>query len=88
MMLWMRRFRAARVAAAAQVALIVWGWALAQYPYLIWGHVTIQSSSAPRQVLVLLLQVVAIGAVILLPALSYLFSLFGPRHVHTGTNHK
>jgi cytochrome d ubiquinol oxidase subunit II len=88
MMLWMRRFRAARVAAAAQVALIVWGWALAQYPYLIWGHVTIQSSSAPRQVLVLLLQVVAIGAVILLPALSYLFSLFGPRHAHTGTNHK
>ena len=32
--LWRRRFRLARVAAAAQVSLILWGWALAQYPYL------------------------------------------------------
>ncbi|MGH7606049.1 MAG: cytochrome d ubiquinol oxidase subunit II, partial [Gemmatimonadales bacterium] len=33
--LWWRRYRIARVAAAAQVALIVWGWGLAQYPYLV-----------------------------------------------------
>src|SRR6266850_2496720 len=88
MMLWTGHFRAARAAAATQVALIVWGWALAQYPYLIWGHVTIQSSSAPRPVLVLLLQVVATGAVVLLPALAYLFSIFGPGQVQKWPNQK
>lgn len=76
--LWTRRFWWARVAAAVQVALIVWGWALAQYPYLIRPAVTIESSAAPRPVLVLLLQVLLLGAVVLVPSLLYLFSLFGP----------
>jgi cytochrome d ubiquinol oxidase subunit II len=76
--LWARRYWWARPAAAAQVALIVWGWALAQYPYLIRPDVTIASSAAPRPVLVLLLQVLVLGAIVLIPSLLYLFHVFAP----------
>jgi cytochrome bd ubiquinol oxidase subunit II len=33
--LWTRHYQRARIAAAAQVALIVFGWGIAQYPYLV-----------------------------------------------------
>ena len=52
--LWSRRFRLARVAAAAQVSLILWGWALAQYPYLVPPDLTIRAAAAPRITLVLI----------------------------------
>lgn len=78
-LLWTRRFWWARAAAAAQVACIVWGWALAQYPYLIRTSHTIADSAAPRVVLVVLLQILALGAIVLLPSLAYLFRVFAPR---------
>ena len=34
--LWRRRYRLARVAAAGQVSPILWGWALALFPSLIY----------------------------------------------------
>jgi cytochrome bd ubiquinol oxidase subunit II len=77
-MLWTHRYWWARLAAATEVALIVWGWALAQYPYLVRPDLTIQSSAAPHAVLVLLLQILVVGAVVLIPSLVYLFRLFGP----------
>ena len=77
--LWLEQYRLARIAAAAQVALILWGWALAQYPYAIRPHLTLMESAAPENVLVVLLQVLGVGAVILVPSLLYLFSIFGPR---------
>ncbi len=45
--LWTRRYRVARVAAAAQVALILWGWLLAQFPYLVPPRFTIDAAAAP-----------------------------------------
>jgi cytochrome bd ubiquinol oxidase subunit II len=77
--LWSKRYRLARIAAAAQVALILWGWALAQYPFAIRPHLTLMQSAAPENVLVVLLQVLGVGAVILVPSLVYLFGIFGPR---------
>jgi cytochrome d ubiquinol oxidase subunit II len=77
--LWFEQYRLARIAAAAQVALILWGWALAQYPYAIRPHLTLAEAAAPENVLVLLLQVLGVGAVILIPSLLYLFRIFGPR---------
>jgi cytochrome d ubiquinol oxidase subunit II len=77
--LWFEEYRLARIAAAAQVALILWGWALAQYPYAIRPHLTLAASAAPENVLVLLLQVLGVGAVLLVPSLLYLFGIFGPR---------
>jgi cytochrome d ubiquinol oxidase subunit II len=78
-----RRFQLARVAAAAQVTLILWGWALAQFPYAIRPHLTLEASAAPANVRILLLQVLGAGALLLVPSLLYLFKLFGPRGTTT-----
>ena len=45
--LWTRHFHLARVAAAAQVTFILWGWAAAQYPYLLPPTLTIEAAAAP-----------------------------------------
>lgn len=77
--LWRARYRLARLAAAGQVVFILWGWALAQYPYAIRPHLTLVDAAAPATVRILLLQVLGAGAVVLLPSLLYLFTIFGPR---------
>jgi len=74
--LWTRRFRLARVAAAAQVTFILWGWAAAQYPYLLPPTLTIEAAAAPNRTLVLILWALAAGACVLLPSLYYLFRIF------------
>ena len=77
--LWARRFRVARAAAAAQVTLILWGWVLGQYPYLIPPTVTIDDAAAPERTLKLSLWALALGAIVLLPSLAYLFRIFKGR---------
>src|SRR6185503_4200270 len=74
--LWWRRFRLARLAAAAQVTLIVWGWALAQYPYLVPPDLTIRDAAAPRITLVLILWALVAGGLVLFPSLVYLLRVF------------
>jgi cytochrome d ubiquinol oxidase subunit II len=74
--LWTRHFRAARIAAAAQVTFILWGWAAAQYPYLLPPTLTIEAAAAPSRTLILVLWGVAAGACVLLPSLYYLFRIF------------
>jgi cytochrome d ubiquinol oxidase subunit II len=74
--LWTRHFRFARLAAAAQVTFILWGWAVAQYPYLLPPTLTIDASAAPTRTLVLVLWALAIGACVLFPSLFYLFRVF------------
>jgi cytochrome d ubiquinol oxidase subunit II len=74
--LWRERWQLARVAAAAQVSLILWGWAMAQHPYVIPFTLTIGDAAAPRVTLELLLGGLVIGSVILLPSLAYLFAVF------------
>jgi cytochrome d ubiquinol oxidase subunit II len=74
--LWTRRHAVARVAAAAQVSLVLWGWALVQYPLLLPPSSTIRSVAAPRITLELLLWGLAGGSAILLPSLAYLFRTF------------
>ncbi len=74
--LWVRRWGVARVAAAAQVSLILWGWALSQYPYIVPPDLSIAGTAAPAATLRLLLGVLAVGGVVLLPSLYYLFRVF------------
>lgn len=71
-----RNYVAARVAAAAQVTFILWGWVLSQYPFVVPETSTIRDSAAPRETLSLLFIGLAIGTLILVPALRYLFRLF------------
>lgn len=74
--LWVRRYRLARIAAAAEVSLVLWGWLLAQYPYVIPPAMTIRETAAPAVTLRLLAIGLTAGAIVLLPSLRYLFRVF------------
>ncbi|HEX6965144.1 MAG TPA: cytochrome d ubiquinol oxidase subunit II [Gemmatimonadaceae bacterium] len=74
--LWARRYPLARFAAVAQVTLILWGWALALYPYIVPPTLTLEQAAAPAITLRLVLWALAIGAVVLFPSLYYLFRVF------------
>lgn len=74
--LWTRRFRIARVAAAGQASLILWGWAAAQYPYLVPPSHSIAASAAPPITLRLALIALLLGGALLIPSLWYLFRIF------------
>jgi cytochrome d ubiquinol oxidase subunit II len=74
--LWTRHYQLARLAAAAQVSLVLWGWALVQYPFIVPPLLTLREAAAPRITLELLLTALAIGAVVLVPSLVYLFRTF------------
>ena len=74
--LWTRRYKAARFCAAAQVTLILLGWALAQFPHLVEPDLTITSAAAPQITLQLLLGALAAGAILLFPSYYYLIRVF------------
>jgi cytochrome d ubiquinol oxidase subunit II len=74
--LWSRHYQFARIAAATQVALVLWGWALVQSPMLIPPSGSIAALAAPDVTLRLLVIALACGSVILLPSLVYLFRTF------------
>jgi cytochrome bd ubiquinol oxidase subunit II len=69
-----RRYGAARVAAAAAVAAIVAGWGLAQQPEILPG-LTIDEAAASDTTITAVLIGFAVGLVILVPSLVYLFRL-------------
>jgi len=71
-----RRFALARVVAAAQVSMILWGWPLAQFPYLLPPHTTIAQAAGPASTLRLVLITLVLGALVLFPSLIYLFRVF------------
>jgi cytochrome d ubiquinol oxidase subunit II len=74
--LWFRSFNLARVAAVAQVTIILIGWALAQFPHLVTPNVTIQNAAAPESTLKLLLLALGAGVVVVVPSLLYLLQIF------------
>lgn len=74
-----RRDRVARFAAMAQGALIVAGWAFAQYPHLAVPGYTITGEAAPPEVLWPVLIALGLGAVLLVPMMAYLFVVFKKR---------
>jgi cytochrome bd ubiquinol oxidase subunit II len=74
--LWVRSYYRARIAAAAQVGLIVAGWGVAQFPYLVRPGFTIMSSAAPANVLIDIEIACGIGGVILFPSLFALYYIF------------
>jgi cytochrome d ubiquinol oxidase subunit II len=72
-----RRYRLARVLAPLQVALVLWGWLGAQYPYVVVPDLTIDQAAAPDTTLRLALGTVAIGSLLLVPSFYYLFRVMG-----------
>src|SRR6266403_319994 len=65
----LRHFVVARLAAIGQVALILVGWGLAQYPNLVTPDVTVTNAAAPEFTLRLLVIALGFGAILLLPSL-------------------
>jgi cytochrome bd ubiquinol oxidase subunit II len=74
-LVWRERFAAARFCAAAAVACVTVGWAVAQSPYLLPGQLTVHQAAASHGALTALLVGLAAGAVILAPALILLYRL-------------
>jgi cytochrome d ubiquinol oxidase subunit II len=74
--LWTRRYRTARFCAAAQVTMILLGWAFAQFPNLVEPDITISSAAAPPLTLQLLLGALIVGGIVLFPSYYYLFRIF------------
>jgi cytochrome d ubiquinol oxidase subunit II len=58
------------------VTLVILGWGLAQYPYMVAPEVTIEAAKAPDLTLELVVYTLAGGSVILLPSLWALFRIF------------
>jgi cytochrome d ubiquinol oxidase subunit II len=77
--LWTRRYALARLCAAAQVTLILLGWAFAQYPHIVEPNITITSAAAPPVTLQLLLAALIAGVILLFPSYYYLFRIFKSR---------
>jgi len=71
-----RRYRLARIAAAALVSLVIWGWGAAQFPWLVPPDLTIAQTAAPATTLRFVSLGLVAGAVILVPSLAYLFRVF------------
>jgi len=82
-LVWRRRFGPARLSAALAVASIVAGWGSAEYPSLLPG-LTVEQAAAGSSTLVALAISVAAGALVLVPSLILLFSLFLRGHLDTG----
>jgi cytochrome d ubiquinol oxidase subunit II len=72
---WRYRFGLARVTAALAVAAVVVGWAAGQAPRLLPG-LTVVQAAAGRATLVALIVTVVCGAVVLVPSLGLLYTLF------------
>ncbi|MET7318750.1 cytochrome d ubiquinol oxidase subunit II [Streptomyces thermoviolaceus] len=71
------RITGLRLLAGAAVAVIVLGWGVAQYPYLLGTHLTVDEAAAPAPTLKVLVGVAVTAGVLILPSLVLLFRLAG-----------
>ena len=74
--LFARRYRVARAAAVVQASAILWGWVIAQQPYLVPPDLTVTDVAAPAATLRLVLGALLLGLIVLIPSLRYLFRVF------------
>lgn len=73
------RYRLARLLAIAQVALVVTGLGLAQWPFIIAPDLTFEAALAPEGVVAPMLIVLAAAAPVLIAALVWLYRVFKSR---------
>ena len=67
--------RGLRPLAGLAVAAVIWGWGVAQYPYLLPTSLEISAAAAPDPTLIAVLVVFGIAAVTILPAFGLLYTL-------------
>lgn len=74
-----------REIAAAAVTLVVVGWGVSQYPYLLGTHLSLAAAAAPDATLRVLVVVACVAVALILPSLALLFRLAGRGTI--GTDH-
>ncbi|MEZ5076887.1 MAG: cytochrome d ubiquinol oxidase subunit II [Solirubrobacterales bacterium] len=67
--------RAMRPLAAGAVVAVIWGWGVAQFPYLLPTSLRIDEAAAPGPTLTIVLIVFVIAALVVLPSLGLLYAL-------------
>jgi cytochrome d ubiquinol oxidase subunit II len=67
--------RGPRPLAIGAVAALIWGWGVAQYPYLLPKNLTITEAAAPSATLNTVLIVFAVAVALVVPAIGLLFTL-------------
>jgi cytochrome d ubiquinol oxidase subunit II len=71
-----RRYKLARIAVGTQISCILWGWALAQFPFLVRPQLTIYNSASPDTVLRDILLACVAGTLVLFPSMRFLYKVF------------
>jgi cytochrome bd ubiquinol oxidase subunit II len=74
-LLWRGAVRGPRPLAVAAVAAVIWGWGVAQHPYLLPKTLTIADAAAPSATLTSVLIVFGVAVVLVLPSIGLLFTL-------------
>ena len=74
-LLWRGAGRGARPLAVGAVVAVVWGWGVAQYPYLLPQTLTIKDGAGAGETLTSVLIVFGVAVVTVLPALGFLYTL-------------
>ena len=74
-LLWRGERRGARPLAVGAVVAVIWGWGVAQYPYLLPQTLTINEGAGASATLTGVLIVFGAAVVVVLPALGFLYSL-------------
>jgi cytochrome d ubiquinol oxidase subunit II len=74
--LWQKHLRIARATAVAQVALLLAGWGIAQYPFVIFPDLSIDTAAGPRATILFVLYTLPIAIVLVIPSLLFLFVVF------------
>ena len=67
--------RGARPLAVGAVVAVVWGWGVAQYPYLLPQKLTIADGAATSATLTAVLIVFGVAVVVVLPSIGLLYTL-------------
>jgi cytochrome d ubiquinol oxidase subunit II len=78
-LLVVRRYVLVRITAALAVAAVLWAWGVAQYPVMLPG-LTVVDAAADPAVLRPVLWVIAVGALLLVPSLLFLYAVFQRDH--------
>ena len=71
-----RRWRLGRLFAAGEIALVLVGWAMAQYPYLVYPDVSFAAAAAPMTTQRFMVLSLVPGLALLVPSLALLFAVF------------
>jgi len=87
--LFLRHYRLARILVVIETGFFFATWGVSQLPYLIPPDVTVENSASPSITLLALLISTAVGMVLLLPSLWFLFHVFkGKNQVPLGQEKK